>query len=268
MSEGFVALLADLTAEQEALEAVVAALDDQQLRAPTPADGWDIADTISHLAGFDEAATLALTNPEGFVADLERLIAAGEDPVAGYTTRGRAMTPREVVLWWQTGRQSLLAAAAVTDPKARVPWYGPPMSAMSFITARLMETWAHGVDVHDTVGADIVATDRLRHVAHIGVGARNYSYMVRGLEAPDTPISVTLIAPSGDEWQWGPVDAADRVEGDALDFCLLVTQRRHLDDTSLRVGGPVATEWMSFAQAFAGGAGTGRPPLQGESSRR
>lgn len=262
MSDAFAALLADLAAEQDSLEAVVAPLDDQQLRAPTPAEGWDIADTISHLAGFDEAATLALTNPDAFLADLERLIATGEDPVVGYTARGRGMAPGEVVSWWQAGRQALLAAAAVIDPKARVPWYGPPMSAMSFITARLMETWAHGVDVDDAVGADIGATDRLRHVAHIGVGARGYSYMVRGLDAPETPISVTLIAPSGDEWQWGPVDAGDRVEGDALDFCLLVTQRRHLDDTSLRVVGPVATEWMSFAQAFAGGAGTGRPPLQ------
>ena len=256
------ALLADLAAEQAALDSVVAPLDDQQLRAATLADGWDIADTISHLAGFDEAATLSLTDPDAFVAELERLIAAAEDPITGYTARGRSMAPSAVVTWWQDGRRALLDAAAVTDPKARVPWYGPPMSAMSFITARLMETWAHGVDVYDAVGVEIPATDRLRHVAHIGVGARAYSYAVQGLDAPDSPISVTLAAPSGAEWQWGPSDAVDRVEGDALDFCLVVTQRRHLDDVALRIDGAVATQWMSFAQAFAGGAGTGRPPLQ------
>lgn len=265
---GYEALLGDLAAEQGALASVVAPLNAGELRTPTMADGWDIVDTLSHLAGFDEAATLSLTDPDAFVADLERMMAAGEDPVAGYTARGRAMAPVDVASWWRDGRRALLDAASAVDARARVPWYGPPMSAMSFITARLMETWAHGVDVFDTLAVVVPATERLRHVAHIGVGARGYSYAVRGLEVPHTPISVALVAPSGDTWQWGPVEStdhvttdrmvSDRVEGGALDFCLVVTQRRHLDDTTLSITGPVAAEWMSFAQAFAGGPGAGR----------
>jgi len=139
-----------------------------------------------------------------------------------------------------------------------VPWYGPPMSAASALTARIMETWAHGQDVADALGAVREPTARLRHVAHIGIGARAYSYLVNGKQPPEAPIRVELAAPDGDTWGWGPEDAVDRVGGPALDFCLVVTQRRHLADTMLQVSGPVATEWMSFAQAYAGPAGPGR----------
>jgi uncharacterized protein (TIGR03084 family) len=133
------------------------------------------------------------------------------------------------------------------------------MSAASSLTARLMETWAHTQDVADALGVTREPTDRLRHVAHIGVGARAYSYAVNSQPAPTAPVRVELIAPSGATWTWGPADAADRVSGPALDFCLLVTQRRHRDDLALVVTGPSATEWMTVAQAFAGAAGPGRP---------
>jgi len=254
-------LLADLVAEHEALDAVVGPLDDAALLTATPAEGWDARDTLSHLAGFDESATAALVDPEVFTAEVERVFAEGDDPIAGYTARGRDLAPSDVLAWWRDARHGLVAAATPFDPRARVPWYGPPMSAMSFITARLMETWAHGVDILDALDADIVPTARLRHVAHIGVGARLYSYAVRGLEVPEAPVAVVLAAPDGGTWTWGPDEAGDRVHGDALDFCLVVTQRRHLDDTGLVVSGPAASEWMSIAQAFAGGPTDGRAPL-------
>ena len=58
---------------------------------------------------------------------------------------------------------------------------------------------------------------------------------------------------------WGPSDAANTVRGPAEDFCLVVTQRRNVKDTGLAVTGPVATEWMTVAQAYAGAPGPGRP---------
>jgi uncharacterized protein (TIGR03084 family) len=124
-----------------------------------------------------------------------------------------------------------------------------------------METWAHGQDVVDAVGAERAPTARLRHVAHIGVSARPFSYAIRRLELPDVPIHVSLRAPDGDTWQWGE-PAADHVSGDALEFCWVVTQRRHLGDTSLRIEGDAAQEWMHIAQAFAGAPGSGRAPLR------
>jgi uncharacterized protein (TIGR03084 family) len=256
------ALLADLAAEHAALAAVVEPLDDAALSTPTPAEGWDVADQLAHLAGFDEAATWALTEPDAFVADLEARLAEGRDPVAEYTDRGRAMAPTEVRTWWLDGFDALLDAARRTDPKARIPWYGPPMSSMSFLTARLMEAWAHGQDVRDALGLPPEVSDRLRHVAHIGVGARPFSYAVRGLDPPADPVDVVLRSPSGEVWRWGSGDADATVEGTALDFCLVVTQRRHVDDTDLVATGDAATKWIAIAQAFAGGVGTGRAPGQ------
>ncbi len=261
-SDAAQALAADLEAEQAALDAVVADRDDTELLTMTPAEGWDVRDQLAHLAGFDENATTALRDPEGFTAVVERILQTGEDPIDAITERARGMEPSEVVAWWRDARAELLDAIREADPSARVPWYGPPMSHMSFVTARLMETWAHGQDVRDAYGLPPEVSDRLRHVAHIGIGARTYSYVVRGLDVPPEPVAVRLVAPDGSEWTWGDPDAADVVSGSALDFCLVVTQRRHLDDVDLRIEGPFAKEWMGIAQAFAGGPGPGRPPLQ------
>ena len=136
------------------------------------------------------------------------------------------MRGAELLERWRAGRATLLDELRRTDPKARVPWYGPPMSAVSFTTARLMETWAHGQDVVDALGASRAASDRLRHVAHIGVRARPFSYVTNGREVPDGDVRVELRAPSGEVWTWNE-SATDCVTGEALDFCLVVTQRRH-----------------------------------------
>ena len=136
------------------------------------------------------------------------------------------------------------------------------MSVASFITARLMETWAHAQDVFDAFGVARVPSTRLRHVAHIGVLALPNSYRARGLDVPDAAVRVELEAPDGTTWEWGDPDAADSVRGPALDFCLVATQRRHVADTALVVVGPVATEWIAIAQTFAGPPGAGRTPGQ------
>ena len=134
------------------------------------------------------------------------------------------------------------------------------MSPASFVTARLMETWAHGQDVADALGQVRTGTARLRSVAEIGYRARPFSYAVHGLPLPDRPVRVELAGPGGEEWTWGPPDADDVVRGSALDFCLLVTQRRHRDELALTVSGAAAQEWTRIAQAFAGPPGGGREP--------
>jgi uncharacterized protein (TIGR03084 family) len=137
------------------------------------------------------------------------------------------------------------------------------MAARSFITARLMETWAHGCDIADTLGRTPPVSARLRHIAHIGVRARPYAYMVNGLDVPATDVRVELAAPDGDIWSWGDdPDVSDLVRGTALDFCLVVTQRRHMADTALEITGDAARQWMGIAQAFAGPPGGGREPGQ------
>jgi uncharacterized protein (TIGR03084 family) len=252
-------ICADLHAEHLALDALVAELDEAQWSLATPAVGWSIRDQISHLWFFDQRAAMALRDADEFAADIQRLLAAGGTQAS--IEPGRAMGGEALLAAWRSDRDDLIALARTVDPASRVPWYGPAMAARSFITARLMETWAHGQDVADALGVVRPATSRLQHVAHIGVRARPFSYAINGLALPEAPVYVALDAPDGSVWEWGE-PATDRVTGNALEFCLVVTQRRHLADTGIVVQGPAATEWIGIAQAFAGEPGTGRTPGQ------
>jgi uncharacterized protein (TIGR03084 family) len=172
------------------------------------------------------------------------------------------MPPDELLAWWRAERQRILAVMRAADPSLRIPWYGPPMALSSFATARLMETWAHGQDVADALGARRQPTARLKHIAHIGVRTRGFAYALRNMPVPEGELRVELEAPDGGTWAWGPPDAAGRVTGPAVDFCLVVTQRRHRADTSIKAEGALADEWLSIAQAFAGSPGPGRQPGQ------
>jgi len=262
MAVSMLALTDDLVAESTGLRQLLTPLREPDWRRDTPAVGWTIADQVSHLAHFDDVAVQSATDPDAFMAERTRVeLEGGIDPgrlAAPY----RSMTGSALLGWFDEARRRLVAIFRGLDPAQRLPWYGPSMSAASSLTARIMETWAHGQDVADTLGVSREPTARLRHVAHIGVSARAYSFAVNGLTMPDAPIRVELAAPDGSTWTWGPNDAADRVGGAALDFCLAVTQRRHLDDLDLAVVGPHARQWMGIAQAFAGPAGLGRTPGQ------
>ncbi|MFH8368652.1 TIGR03084 family metal-binding protein [Streptomyces sp. NPDC018031] len=264
------ALLGELRAEGEELDALVAGIGDRAWSAPTPAPGWTIAHQIAHLAWTDERALQAATDPAGFAGEAARAAAAPDSFVDEGAAEGARRAPADLLRHWRTGRDRLLRALAAQPPRARLPWYGPPMSVLSMATARLMETWAHGQDVADALGVRRTPTARLRHVARIGVRARDYAYAVRGLTPPEQEFRVELSAPDGEVWSYGPAGPApgsgpgrpgpDRVTGPALDFCLLVTQRAHRDDLALRAEGPEADRWLDIAQAFAGPPGPGRPP--------
>lgn len=256
-------LLGDLRAESADLERIPVS---GGWDVPTPAEGWTVRDQIVHLAWFDDAAVRALTRPEEFRAEVREALAGGLDTDVLVRER-RSMPGEEVLAWFREARRAMTTALAGADPAARIPWYGPDMGLVSFTTARLMETWAHGQDVVDglvAAGAPVKRepTARLRHVAEIGVRTRPWSYLVHGLPVPEAPVRVELTLPGGDVWTAGPDGAADVVRGPALDFCLVVTQRRHPADVDLAVSGPVAREWMSIAQAFAGPPGAGRRPGQ------
>lgn len=255
-------LRADLAAEQAALDAVVADLPPPAWERSTPSEGWAVRDQIAHLAYFDEAAALAITDPEGFAREVAAAVADVAGYEARYLARGRALAPADLLAWWRAARRRLADAAAGLEAKARVAWFGPSMGAMSFLSARLMETWLHGHDVTDALGLPRHETDRLRHIVELGVRTRAHSYALRGRTAPEAPVRVELTLPSGARWVAGDAQAADRIVGRAEDFCRVVTHRRHVDDTELRVTGPAAREWMLIAQAFAGLPAPGRRPGQ------
>lgn|GEM_PF-566149 len=172
----------------------------------------------------------------------------------------RQMSPVELLNWFFESRNRLLAAFTTDDPRRRLPWFGPDMSVASSATARLMETWAHGQDIFDAVGVGHPLSPGLRSIAHLGVSTFAFAHRLNGLEVPTEPVRVELDAPEVNAvWTWGPADAENRVSGPAEDFVLVVTQRRHPEDTELIVQGPVAVAWMAIAQAFAGAPGNGRP---------
>jgi uncharacterized protein (TIGR03084 family) len=254
------ALIDDLDAETAWLLAMVEPLDAAGWATPTPAPGWRVQEQVAHLAYFDEAATIAATDADAFQRELDAAIADPDGITERISRRSRGLNSGEVLDWFRTARAAMRSTFLALDPSTRVPWYGPPMSIPSSLTARIMETWAHGQDIADALGAAHDATGALRQVAHIGARTFANSFTARGRAVPETAVFVALAAPDGTTWRWGDPEADERVEGDAVDFALVVTQRRHLDDATLQITGPVAEEWMTIAQAFAGPPGAGRAP--------
>lgn len=250
----------DLAMEQEELDAVVADLDDAGWETMTPSEGWDIKEQIRHLAYFENRAKLAASSPESFKLWFKEMLQDLNTMMRHMETMGKELTAGGTLKWWREERRALLEVLGKMDRKERLPWYGPDLSAMSFATARLMETWAHGQDIVDALGIERRPTERLRHIAHLGVSTFGWSYANRKMAVPDTPVRVELTGPPGDLWSWGPEDAKDVVKGLAQDFCLVVVQRRHVADTNLIVTGETAQQWMSIAQAYAGPPSEGRKP--------
>ena len=258
MTDVLTQVLADLAAEGDRLDALVAGLDDDGWRTPTPAPGWDVATQVAHLlwtdevalkaatdkAAWDEVVLGAIADPEGFVDDQAYALAQEPDMLAR----------------WRAVRTDLQKVLAAYPQGEKMPWFGPPMSATSMATARLMETWAHSLDVHEGLGAPVDDTDRIRHIAHLGVRTRNYAFSVHGLDAPAEEFRIDLVSPSDDVWSWGPEDATQTLTGTAGDFCRLVTQRVHRADTDLVATGADVERWLDIAQAFAGQPGDGRAP--------
>jgi uncharacterized protein (TIGR03084 family) len=250
-----------LRAESEELDRLVAELSPERWALASPAPGWTVAHQIAHLAWTDRAALLAVTDQRAFAREVETALTSPGDFVDNGAEEGAGKPPEQLLADWRAGREALEDALRAAPEGARFPWYGPPMSTASMATARLMETWAHGLDVADGLGVPRIApTGRLHHIVRLGVRTRDFAFGVHGLTPPFEEFRVELISPAGELWEYGPEDATDRVTGPALDFCLLVTQRAHRADLALRADGPDADRWLDIAQAFAGPPGKGRAP--------
>jgi uncharacterized protein (TIGR03084 family) len=253
--DDFARLVDDLYAERQLVETALDGLDDRSWDVASAAEGWTLRDCVAHLAESDDNATRGIdldAAPPPAPGEREGVLTPGQ-------RHGRTLPPSEVLRWYREANDRLIATLRKYKGDDRLPWLGQPMSARSFVGARLMEHWSHGLDILEAAGVTPVDTDRLRHVAHLGYITRAFAYRNRGLTPPATPLYLELTSPSGDTWTWGPEDAPDRITGPAGDFCRIVTQRIHPDDTSLRADGPHAAEFLSIAQAFAGPPGAGRP---------
>ncbi|WP_051939646.1 TIGR03084 family metal-binding protein [Phaeacidiphilus oryzae] len=261
------ALLADLRAENAELDALVAGLPAEAWATPTPAEGWTVAHQIAHLAWTDRWAVLSADcadDPERFHAPLREALtaaeAAGREATDIGADEGAAQPPERLLAEWREARDGAAAALSAAPADRKLPWFGPPMKPASMVTSRLMETWAHGQDVADALGAVRTPTARLRHIAHLAHATVGWSFQVHRQTPPAVPVRFALTAPGGESWHFGPADAENVVTGPALDLCLLATRRRHPDDLDLTAHGEAAIAWLGVAQAFAGAPGPGRRP--------
>lgn len=253
-------LCQDLLSEYRELDQLCQSLTVEQWKTRSDFYGWTPWDEIAHLCYFDETGLQSARSPDAFATDanlLDKRLAQGQEISAIARERYASLDGPSLLQHWRTLYGSLVSALADLDPKARLPWYGPPMSARSFASARLMETWAHGQDVWDVVGRVRPASARLKHIAHLGVTTFKWTFVNRKLPVPDVLPYVALTAPDGGLWQWNEDSSDHFVKGSAVDFCLLVTQRRHWHDTDLVHAGKDVGRWLSMAQCFAG------PPVDG-----
>lgn len=261
MPDGWQQLVKDLHEERMENERVLTSIEAASWDNPSPAEGWLLRDCVVHLAETDDTATRN-------VEDRDKPPPAptgrrGRRPDGVLTTSmvsWRRREPAEVLQWYRTANDRLVAALSELTGDERLRWAGRPMSARSFTSARLMEHWSHGLDIHDAAGVPSPDSDRLESIARLGWMTRDYAYTAHGITPPETPLRVELTSPSGEIWVFGPEDAPDRVTGPAGDFCRVVTQRIHPSDTALAATGPHAAEFLAIAQAFAGPPGAGRPP--------
>lgn len=242
--------------ESRALHALIAPIAADRYVEATLFKAWTINDVLQHLHFWNDMALLQLEDEALLKARLENLMTGAADLRAYERGHLGDLGGGALLAAWSAGAERVADAFAAADPKARLVWAGPGMSARSSVTARLMETWAHGQEVYDLLGVERRNTDRIRGVAVLGVKTFGWTYMARGEAPPGPAPQVRLTAPSGAAWVFGDDDAGGRIEGAAEEFCQVVTQTRNIADTNLVLAGDVAKDWMSKAQCFAG------PPTQ------
>ncbi len=259
----------DFREECDALFALLDPLDEQDWEKRTQFKGWTLNDVVAHLHFGDYAANLALQDDAAFIEFRRSLAGASKQGPSHLElthvwlngAKNRALLKR-----WRDFSLEMTDRFAAADPKLRVKWFGPDMSVLSSITARLMETWAHGQSVYDKLGKVRKDTDRIKNIVVIGLNTFGWTFTNRGLAVPEERPYVRLTAPSGALWEWNQPNPENFIEGSAVEFCQVVTQTRNLADTQLRVVGTTAASWMSIAQCFAGPPET--PPASGTRFRQ
>lgn len=256
----------DFLEESEALAAVLADLPDADWNRATRFKNWTVDDIAVHLHFWNKAADLSLTDPDAFAAFIEGVLAHLRSGALRRFENGEiAQRGRALYEVWTAQFRDMAARWAGVDPKMRVKWAGPDMSVRSSITARQMETWAHGQAVFDLLGLERQDSDRIRNIVLLGVNTFGWSHRVQGLEVPATMPRLLLTAPSGQIWAFGEAGAAGSIVGLATEFAQVVTQVRNVADTGLEIEGDTARRWMETAQCFAGPRET--PPAPGTRHR-
>jgi uncharacterized protein (TIGR03084 family) len=251
----------DLAAETAEVDRMVAEIDDRQWELDTPAPGWTIAHQIAHLSFVFTMAGTAASDPDGFkamIAQVDDFDGAINAALAGYLPT----PPQDLLARWRTETSGAVEALAALPAGQIVPWLVRPLPATILACAGIMELFGHGQDIADALQIRREYTDRIKHLAGFAALTWDFGYQARGLTPPDVQFRYELTAPSGELWEFGPADSTQKITGPAVDFCLLVTRRRHRDDLAITATGAHADHWLDIAQAYRGPAGPGRAPGQ------
>jgi uncharacterized protein (TIGR03084 family) len=251
-----------LTADCDELDELLAGLDDEQWKLPTPAPGWTITHQVAHLAATFRMAGLSASDPDAFIALMQRLDQNFTQNVANALSDYLSDPPEVLFGRWQAERVAAVKALSSVPADQPVPWLVNPLPPAILMMAGMMEAFAHGQDIADALGVRRTRTDRIKFLVAFAVRTWDFGYLARDEAPPQVEFRFELTAPSGAVWQFGPEDASQRISGPAEDFCLLVTRRRHRDDLAITAVGPDADHWLDIAQAYRGPAGEGRRPGQ------
>lgn len=254
----------DFQQESESLADALRNLNDVDFKQKTQFKGWTIEDILGHLHMFNVAADLTLEDGAKFrlfFSRIEKEMANGKTLLQSQYPWLNGMSGRILYNSWIEGSRKVAAKYVIADPKTRVKWAGPEMSARSSITARQMETWAHGHEIFDSLGIKREEFDRIKNIVFLGVNTFNWSHVVNKQVVPDAMPYLRLTSPTGQLWEFGDRNDKEMISGDAVGFAQVVTQTRSFYDVNLTAIGPVANHWMNIAQCFAGNAE--KPPVKG-----
>ena len=241
--------------ESDALYKLLINADKNSFKLKTQFKSWTINDVLYHLHVWNIAALLSLKNENEFKEFMQNFMEAVKsgnsareyEKILSDNTEGL-----DLLNLWKETYEKISNEFAKSDPKKRVKWAGPDMSVRSSITARHMETWAHGQEIFDQLGFERIDTYRIKNIVVIGVNTFGWTYINRNLSIPEKMPKLSLLSPSNELWEWNEDNEEDMISGSATEFSQVVTQVRNINDTSLKVSGKIANEWMSIAQCFAG----------------
>ena len=245
----------DFRDECDAVYDVLSSLSNNDFNKETLFKKWTFNDIIGHLHVWNYAANISLTNETEFdkysIAAL-KIFGNGGSMKEFEKTILKEVNGIELLTLWKNYYSEVSSNFSTADPKKRVKWMGPDMSARSSITARLMETWSHSQALYDALGIVRENKDRIKNIVILGNNTFKWCYTVHGKKVPDETPYLKLAAPSGEVWEFNNQENENKIEGLAEEFCQVVAQVRNIKDVNLSVSGEVANQWMSIAQCFAG----------------
>lgn len=252
-------ILSDLVAEQQALDQFLQQVHERQWNLPTAAPGWSIHDTVSHLAYTETFAASAIEKGQTFV-DSEKVNDIDEWASRG-PKEGKGKRYQEVIEWWRNGRAAVVDALSRMESTDRIAWVIRPMGAKAFATMRLMETWAHGLDIRAAMEGRLPEPEegeeetngdspRLRHVAWMAHRMLPYAFGDAGEEFPTSGIRVELMGPNYARYVYGPGDADAKITGIASEFCRVAVHRLDVGETGLKAVGDDAEMALKLLRTY------------------